>query len=161
MNTTISGTVSDDGAEVTKNNNCIFGTDNEVTCAILILTLAICLEVTGTICMKLSDGYKKIIPSIFVFVLYISAFSMVPFILKTIPLSITYAVWSGCGTVLVSIISMVFFKDKFSVGKAISILGVAVSLALLNYFENEGVSDVESSSGVTDQKGNITAEATL
>ena len=76
-----SNTVTDDGKE--NGSQCVFG--NELICAIAILVLAICLEVTGTICMKLSDGYKKILPSILVFVFYIAAFSMVPFVLKTIP----------------------------------------------------------------------------
>ena len=130
-------------AASTKGNSCMVG--SEMTCAILILTLAICLEVTGTMCMKLSDGYKKIIPSIFVFVLYIAAFAMVPFILKTIPLSITYAVWAGCGTVMVSILSIIFFKDRVTVGKVLSIFGVAISLACLNYFENQAALDDKGS----------------
>lgn len=50
-----SNTVTDDGKE--NGSQCVFG--NELICAIAILVLAICLEVTGTICMKLSDGYKK------------------------------------------------------------------------------------------------------
>ena len=79
-----------------------------------------------------TKGYKKLLPSILVFVFYIAAFSMVPFVLKTIPLSITYAVWAGCGTCLVSILSMIFFKERLTAGKALSILGVAVSLAFLN-----------------------------
>ena len=133
-----SNTVTDDGKE--NGSQCVFG--NELICAIAILVLAICLEVTGTMCMKLSDGYKKLLPSILVFVFYIAAFSMVPFVLKTIPLSITYAVWAGSGTCLVSILSMIFFKERLTAGKALSILGVAVSLAFLNYFENQaGLND--------------------
>lgn len=108
--------------------------------------------------MKLSDGYKKLLPSILVFVFYIAAFSMVPFVLKTIPLSLTYAVWAGCGTCLVSILSMIFFKERLTAGKALSILGVAVSLAFLNYFENQAGLDDQAAS-VSDKSSNNTTAA--
>ena len=83
---------------------------------------------------------------------------MVPFVLKTIPLSLTYAVWAGCGTCLVSILSMIFFKERLTAGKALSILGVAVSLAFLNYFENQAGLDDQAAS-VSDKSSNNTTAA--
>ena len=154
-NATAIGVVSDGANADQSCTGCNFWT-SDIVRASIVLTLAICLEVTGTMCMKFSDGYRKIIPSILVFVFYIAAFSMVPFVLKTIPLSLTYAVWSGCGTVLVSLLSVVIFREKFTVGKALSILGVAVSLALLNYFEIEASNAPDSP-----QQTNATNEAAV
>ena len=145
-NATAIGTTSDGTDADQSCTGCSFWT-SDIVRASLVLAVAICLEVSGTMCMKLSDGYRRIIPSILVFVFYIAAFSVVPFVLKSIPLSLTYAVWSGCGTVLVSLLSVVFFREKLTVGKALSILGVALSLALLNYFENEASKTQDSPQG--------------
>lgn len=83
------------------------------------LLVAIVFGVFGTICMKLSHGltYKKAILSLSVF--YSISFIALTFAMKTIELSIVYAVWSGIGTVLVYAISVVYFNEAISFKKII------------------------------------------
>jgi small multidrug resistance pump len=94
----------------------------------LYLVLAILLEVSGTTCMKLSEGFSRVVPSILLFVFYTLSFSMLTLALKRIDVSIAYAVWSGVGTALIATIGVLWFKEPATAMKLVSlgliILGV-------------------------------------
>ena len=87
----------------------------------LFLVLAILLEVSGTTCMKLSGGFKEIVPSILVFVFYGLSFTAFIYALKTIDLSITYAIWAGIGLALIAAIGILYFKEPVTVWKMVFI----------------------------------------
>ncbi|MFW6323870.1 MAG: DMT family transporter, partial [Desulfovibrionales bacterium] len=70
----------------------------------LYLTGAIILEVAGTVSMKLSEGFTNILPSVLLFLFYGVSFVGLTLALKRIDVSIAYAVWSGLGTLLISLI---------------------------------------------------------
>ena len=61
----------------------------------LYLLLAIILEVAGTTCLKLSDGYERIIPSILVGVFYLTSMGMMIMAVKLLEIGLVYAIWSG------------------------------------------------------------------
>ncbi|MFI5164439.1 MAG: DMT family transporter [Bacteroidia bacterium] len=88
----------------------------------LYLLLGIIFEVLGTICMKLADGFSKLIPSVLVFVFYGACLGFLILVLKKIEVGIAYAIWAGVGTALIAIIGFVWFKEPISVSKVISIL---------------------------------------
>jgi small multidrug resistance pump len=75
-----------------------------------LLVLAIVLEVSGTTCMKFSDGFKEIVPSVLVFVFYGLSFTAFIYALKTIDPSISYAIWAGLGLALITAIGIIYFK---------------------------------------------------
>ena len=75
-----------------------------------LLAVAIALEVAGTTCMKLSHGFTNLMPSVLMFAFYGLAFTCNTFATKTLDLSITYAVWSGVGTVATAFIGIYFFN---------------------------------------------------
>ena len=77
----------------------------------LFLAAAILCEVMGTTCMKLSDGLTQILPSIAIFLFYGCSFILMPLSLKRIELSTAYAIWSGVGTTLTSLIGIWYFGD--------------------------------------------------
>mmetsp|Transcript_19835 Transcript_19835/g.25716 ORF Transcript_19835/g.25716 Transcript_19835/m.25716 type:complete len:115 (-) Transcript_19835:5-349(-) len=80
----------------------------------LLLLLTILLEVAGTVCMRLSDGYKNVIPSLLIFVFYVLSFGIFPFVLQHLDLSVSYAIWSALGTALTAIVGFLYFGDKMS-----------------------------------------------
>lgn len=95
------------------------------------LVLAIVLEVSGTTCMKLSEGFTKTVPSILLFVFYTLSFGMLTMALKRIDVSVAYAVWSGMGTALIATIGILYFKEPMTALKLISlalIIGGVVGL---------------------------------
>jgi len=61
--------------------------------ASLLLTLAIALEVAATLALRVSDGFTKLAPSIVVVVGYGTAFFLLGLVLRSIPVSVAYAVW--------------------------------------------------------------------
>jgi len=101
----------------------------------LYLLVAIVLEVAGTTSMKLSEGFTKTIPSIAMFVFYILSLVALTFALRKFDMSMAYAIWAGLGTALITIVSIVYFKESISLIKvgsiALIIIGV-VGLHLSN-----------------------------
>lgn len=77
----------------------------------LVLGLAILFEVSGTTSMRLSDGFTRLTPSILIFVFYAVSFALNTLVIRTLGLSVVYAVWSGVGTVLTALIGYLYFKE--------------------------------------------------
>jgi len=71
--------------------------------------------------MKLSNGFKEIVPSTLVFVFYGLSFTAFIYALKTIDLSITYAIWAGIGLALITAIGIVYFSEPMTAWKMIFI----------------------------------------
>ena len=87
----------------------------------LFLILAILFEISGTTCMKFSQGFTKLVPSILIFVFYILSLSALTLALKRIEISTAYAVWSGLGTALIGTIGILWFREPVTAFKMISI----------------------------------------
>lgn len=98
----------------------------------LYLVAAILFEIAGTVSMKLSDGYTKAIPSILMILFYLFAFASLNFSLKTIPVSVAYAIWSAIGTAAIAVIGYLVFKETLTVMKVSAILLIIVGVVLLN-----------------------------
>lgn len=98
----------------------------------ILLIAAICMEVLGTTCMKLSEGFTKWLPSILIFVFYGLSFTLMTFAVKKLDLSLTYAIWSGVGTLLIAIIGLLWFKEPFTTLKVASMLLVIAGVMGLN-----------------------------
>ncbi len=97
------------------------------------LCLAIFLEVAGTISMKLSEGFTKLTPSILLAFFYIGSLSFLTLALKTIEVSVAYAIWSGIGILIITFIGVFFFNESFSLLKVVSILLIIIGVITLNF----------------------------
>jgi small multidrug resistance pump len=95
----------------------------------LILSLAILLEICGTTCMKLSQGFTRLVPSILIFVFYALSFVSFTFALRRIDLSFAYAVWAGIGVLIVGTIGILYFREPISVLKIASMVLIALGVA--------------------------------
>ena len=94
----------------------------------LFLIGAILLEVAGTISMKLSDGFTRPIPSVFIFLFYVTSFVALTFALKKIEVSTAYTIWAGVGTALVAIIGIIYFKEAATGIKLVSIILIIIGV---------------------------------
>lgn len=96
----------------------------------LLLGVAIVAEVIATSALKASDGFSRLLPSLVVVGGYAIAFAALSFALKTIPVGIAYAIWSGVGVVLISLVAWLLMGqqlDRAAVGgMALMVLGVVV-----------------------------------
>ena len=86
-----------------------------------VLAVAIVLEVAGTTCMRLSESFTRLTPSVLIFVFYAFSFALNTLIIRTLGLSVVYAVWSGVGTVLTALIGFMYFKEPATALKLVSI----------------------------------------
>ena len=93
-----------------------------------VLSLAILLEAGGTTCMRLSDGFTRLTPSVLIFVFYAGSFALNVMVIRVLGLSVVYAVWSGAGTVLTALIGYLYFGEAATALKMASagliVLGV-------------------------------------
>lgn len=96
------------------------------------LTSAIILEVAGTISMKFSDGFTKLIPSVSMAIFYIASLAMLTLALKKIELSIAYAIWAGVGTALIAMVGIFYFNETATTLKFVSILLIVIGVVGLN-----------------------------
>ena len=79
-----------------------------------VLMVAIVFEIVGTTCMKLSDGFERVGPTIGLIVAYGISFGALTLAIKTVDVGVAYAVWSGLGTAAIAAIGMVMFGEPFS-----------------------------------------------
>lgn len=86
-----------------------------------ILSGAILFEVAGTTCMRLSEGFTRLTPSLLIFVFYAVSFALNTVVIRVLGLSVVYAVWSGVGTVLTALIGIYYFKEPATALKLASI----------------------------------------
>ena len=100
------------------------------------LIIAIIAEVIATGALKSSEGFTKLAPSIVVVVGYSVAFYFLSLVLKTIPVGIAYAIWSGLGVVLISIVAVFVFKQKLDLAAVIGILLIISGVMVINLFSN-------------------------
>lgn len=98
----------------------------------LLLSAAITFEVTGTIMMKLSEGFTNVKYSILMLVFYILSLGMLTLALKKIQIATAYATWSGFGIALLTIIGFIFFKDQLSLLKIVFISLIIIGVVGLN-----------------------------
>jgi small multidrug resistance pump len=100
----------------------------------LYLTIAIVAEVIATSALKASEGFTNLIPSLIVAVGYGVAFYFLSLVLKTIPVGIAYAIWSGLGIVLISVIGLVLFQQKLDLAAIIGMGLIIAGVVVINVF---------------------------
>lgn len=98
------------------------------------LMLSIIFELAGSSYIKQSEGLTRILPSIVLFVFYGLCFYFLAQAVKTIDLSVAYAVWAGLGTTGVVIIGIVKFKEPISIKKILSVVTIVTGVVLLELF---------------------------
>lgn len=105
----------------------------------LMLLVAIIAEIIATSSLKASEGFTKLWPSIITVAGYGIAFYFLSLTLKSIPLGIAYAIWSGLGIVLVSIIGVLVYHQKLDLAAIIGLSLIVVGVVVLNVFSKSSV----------------------
>ena len=100
----------------------------------LYLALAICSEVVATSFLKTSDGFSRLGPSLIVIVGYGVSFYFLSLTLKAIPLGIAYAVWSGVGLVLISIVGSLYHHQHLDLPAVVGIGLIMVGVLVINLY---------------------------
>jgi small multidrug resistance pump len=98
------------------------------------LAIAIVAEVIATSALKASDGFSKTTPSIIVGIGYFIAFWCMSQTMKTLPVGITYAIWSGVGIVLITMIGWVLFRQKLDAAALFGMALIVAGVLVINLF---------------------------
>lgn len=96
------------------------------------LAAAIGSEIIATVSLKISDGFTKPIPSVLVVIGYAISFYCLSMSLRSIPLGVVYAVWSGVGTAAVVVIGYFLFREVLDAVKLGGIGLIIVGVVMLN-----------------------------
>lgn len=100
----------------------------------LYLAVAILCEVVATSALKASEGFTRLMPSLLVVAGYGLAFYFLSLTLRSIPVGVAYAVWSGAGVVLITAVGWMFFGQKLDAAAFAGIGLIAGGVVVLNVF---------------------------
>lgn len=98
------------------------------------LAMAIVAEVTATSMLKASQEFTRPLPSLIVVLGYGCAFYLLTLVLRTMPVGVAYALWSGFGILLVAIAGALFYKQVPDWPAVIGIALIISGIAVINFF---------------------------
>lgn len=102
--------------------------------ALIYLAIAILSEVIATSALKASQGFSQLWPSLLTILGYAVALYFLSLTLKTIPMGIAYAIWSGAGIILISTVGWVLFKQQLDLPALIGLSLMIAGILVINVF---------------------------
>lgn len=100
----------------------------------LALAIAIFAEVIGTTALKASNEFTRLLPSLIVVAGYGTAFYFMAISMRVLPVGIMYAIWSGMGIVLVSVIGWLVYKQTLDLPSMIGMVLIIAGVIVINLF---------------------------
>jgi small multidrug resistance pump len=104
----------------------------------LYLIIAITGEVIGTTALKASEGFSRFGPSVVVVIGYAVAFYFLALVLRTVPLGVTYAIWSGVGVAAVTLIGWLVYGQRLDPPAVLGIGLIVAGVLVLNLWSRAG-----------------------
>lgn len=100
----------------------------------ILLAFSICLEIVATNLLKLSDGFTKLLPTVGSLGLYAVSFYLVSIVFRTLPVGLVYAIWSGVGIVLTTLVAYFVFGQRIDTAGLIGIGLIIAGVLVINLF---------------------------
>ncbi|MGG1943705.1 multidrug efflux SMR transporter [Trinickia sp. NRRL B-1857] len=100
------------------------------------LAIAIVAEVIGTSALRASEGFTRLAPALVVVAGYGLAFYCLSMTLKSMPVGIVYAIWSGVGIVLITLVAMVLYRQVPDLAAVAGLSLIVAGVVVLNLFSN-------------------------
>jgi small multidrug resistance pump len=108
----------------------------EIAMPYLILMLAVLAETIGTTALQASQQFSRPLPSAIVVVAYGAAFYLLAIALKSFPVGIAYAMWSGMGIVFIAVIGFAVFGQRLDWPAILGIAMIMAGILVINLFSN-------------------------
>jgi small multidrug resistance pump len=106
----------------------------------IFLGIAILSEVTATSTLKATEEFTKLFPSLIVVAGYLSSLYFMTLSLRTIPVGIVYATWSGIGMVLITSAGYFFYSQRLDFPAMLGIALIIAGVATIHLFsKNAGI----------------------
>lgn len=100
----------------------------------IFLALAIVAEVVATSALKASEGFSRLGPTAIAVVGYLIAFYLLAVVLRTMPVGIAYAIWSGVGMVLIALVGWLRFRQPLDLPAVAGMLLIGLGVVIINAF---------------------------
>jgi small multidrug resistance pump len=100
----------------------------------LYLIMAVGFEVIGTAALQASEQFTRPKPLILTAIGYAAAFYFLSLVLRSMPVGIAYAIWSGLGVVLITIVGLVWFGQKLDMPAIVGLALIVAGVAIINLF---------------------------
>ncbi len=98
------------------------------------LGVAIVCEVAATSLLQQSQQFTRLVPSVLTVLAYSVAFYFLSISLATLPVGIAYAIWSGMGIVLISLIGVIFLGQRLDLPALIGLGLILAGVVIVNAF---------------------------
>jgi len=105
----------------------------------IFFALAVILEITSTSFLKKTEQFTKIIPTIISVSAIITSFYLLSIVQKVIPIGIAYAIWSGFGIVVISLVGYFVYKQRLDLPAIIGIVLILLGVVIINIFSKSSV----------------------
>jgi small multidrug resistance pump len=102
----------------------------------LILALAVLAETIGTTALQASQQFTRLGPSIVVVLAYSVSFYLLSITLRTMPVGVVYALWSGLGIIMIATIGWVVFGQKLDPAALIGLSMIIGGIAVIHLFSS-------------------------
>ena len=100
--------------------------------AFVLLALAIVVEVASTAALPRTDGFRDPFWAVIVVSGYAVAIWLLAIVVQRLPVSVTYAVWSGLGTAAIAVIGVLYLGESWNLVKVVALLLIVVGVVVLN-----------------------------
>jgi small multidrug resistance pump len=104
----------------------------------LYLSIAILAEVVATSSLKAAEGFTRLTPSLIVVFGYGTAFYFLSLTLRTMQVGTAYAIWSGVGSVLISLIAWLLFNQKLDAAAIAGITLIIAGVVIIKFLSQQG-----------------------
>ena len=105
-----------------------------LTVVYAVLVVAIVFEVLGTSAMQAAQHFTRVVPTTMMIVCYAIAFFFLSWSLRYVPVGIAYAIWSGLGVVLISVIGTVVFRQRLDLPAMVGLAMIIGGVVVINLF---------------------------
>jgi small multidrug resistance pump len=100
----------------------------------VLLAIAIVAEVIATSALRASDGFTRLVPALVVLLGYGISFYCLSLTLKSLPVGIVYAIWSGVGIVLITLVAIVMYRQIPDLAAVAGLSLIVAGVVVLNLF---------------------------
>ena len=105
----------------------------------MLLFVAIVAEVIATSTLKATEGFTRLWPSVIVVVCYEIAFLLLALTLKRMPVGVVYAIWSGAGVALVTLVAWLYLGQKLNTASLIGVALIVGGVVVISLFSKTTV----------------------
>ena len=98
----------------------------------LLLAASIVAEVAGTIALRYSDGFTRLVPSLMVTAAYAAAIWLMSRAVRHLEVGLAYAVWAGSGTALTAVLGILWFSESMTHLRVAGIVMIVIGVVVLN-----------------------------